>query len=354
MRKSRCSKPTGGLDGKPSVMPMPSVFVVIVNYRTPELACDCLVSLASMVPSLRGGRVIVADNDSGDASVQTINTRIAARGWSAWAEVLPLPRNGGFAYGNNAAIRRALGLDPGLEWIVLLNPDTVARPGALAELLAFDGGPRVGIKGAGIENGQGVREASSHKFPSPLGELEASASMAMLSRWLGRYIVTPPQPDTAQPCEWVSGACMAIRRELLQQVGLLDEGYFLYFEEVDFCLRASQAGWSCWSVPTARIMHLEGAATGIRVARQRRPPYWFASRRRFFVKAYGVSGLVLADALWAIGRLSLVARRALGLGGRAGAPGEPASLARDLLWGDLRALFSGELIGLRAMNVEVS
>ena len=327
---------------------MSSAFVVLVNYRTAELACDCLLSLSGMVPSLRGGRVIVADNASGDGSVEKINSCIAARGWSTWAEVLPLPTNSGFAYGNNAAIRRALATDPKLEWIVLLNPDTLVRPGALSELLAFGNATvRAGIIGAGIENPQGVPEASAHKFPSPCGELESSAAMVILSRWLRRHEVAPPPANTSRQCDWVSGACMAIRREVLQGVGLLDEGYFLYFEEVDFCLRARRAGWSCWSVPNARIMHIEGAATGIRTAGKRRPAYWYASRRRFFVKAYGVSGLVIADILWAAGRSSLVVRRTLGLGGRAGAYSEPAQLSWDLLWGDLRSLLRGELTPLR-------
>ena len=333
--------------------PAPSMFVVIVNYRTAQLVCDCLTSLAEMVPILGGGRVIVADNDSGDDSVQLIASHIAARGWSNWVEILPLLKNGGFAYGNNAAIRRALAIDPKLEWVVLLNPDTIVRPGALSEFLAFDcRGMRVGILGAGIEGLHGAPKASAHRFPSPLGELERSAAMAGLSRWLGRSEEAISAANIAQQCDWVSGACMAVRRELFEVVGLLDEGYFLYFEEVDFCLRAHRAGWFCWSVPRARIMHVEGAATGIRIARLRRPAYWFASRRRFFVKAYGVPGLLLADALWALGRLSLVSRRVLRLGGRVGAHTEPVRLARDLLWGDVRALFSGELFAPRASKEE--
>ena len=135
-----------------------------------------------------------------------------------------------------------------------------------------------------------------------------------------------------------------VRREVLDAVGPLDEGFFLYFEEVDFCRRAHRAGWSCWLVADARVMHIEGAATGIKAARRRLPAYWFASRRRFFVKAYGIGGLVLADLLWAIGRASLVLRRALGLGGRGREAEEPSRIASDLLLGDARAALSGELM----------
>jgi GT2 family glycosyltransferase len=137
---------------------------------------------------------------------------------------------------------------------------------------------------------------------------------------------------------------MAIRREVLDAIGPFDEGFFLYYEEVDFCRRAREAGWSCWLAAEARVIHLEGAATGIRAARQRLPPYWFASRRRFFVKAYGIGGLLLADLLWALGRASLVLRRAVGLGGRGNQPYEPIRMASDLLLGDLRAALMGELV----------
>jgi GT2 family glycosyltransferase len=134
-----------------------------------------------------------------------------------------------------------------------------------------------------------------------------------------------------------------VRRQALDAVGPFDEEFFLYFEEVDFCARARRLGWTCWYVPDARVVHYEGASTGIRVPGRRRPAYWFASRRRFFVKRYGIRGLLAADLLWAIGRLSLVVRRLLRLGGRAGVADEPARLSGDLLLGDLRALFSGAL-----------
>ena len=136
---------------------------------------------------------------------------------------------------------------------------------------------------------------------------------------------------------------MGIRRETLDAVGTLDEGFFLYFEEVDYCSRARRLGWSCWFVPRARVVHLEGAATGIKSGRQRRPAYWYASRRRFFTKRYGVAGLLAADALWSLGRLTLVLRRALRLGGHHVRDSEPRDFAFDLLVGDLRALLRGEL-----------
>ena len=328
-----------------------AVFVIIVNYRTPALALECLRALGAQRAALRGGRAVVVDNRSDDGSVAALAAAIESEGWSDWVELLPMPRNGGFAYGNNAGLGRARELDPAFAVAILLNPDAVVDAGCVAALCAFiEAHPDVGIAGASISSPEGRLERSAHRWPSPLGELEGAAQLGPLSRALRAHAVSSELPHEAVRCDWVSGACFAIRREVLDAVGPLDEGYFLYFEEVDFCRRARLAGWACAYVPQARVVHHEGAATGIRMGRRRRPAYWYASRRRFFVKAYGRRGLVASDVLWALGRASLVLRRALGLGGRASVAHEPARFALDLLGGDLRALWRGELRAIGRMT----
>jgi len=325
----------------------PDVYIIIVNYRTADLAVDALRSLVAEVAALPSLKVLVVDNASGDGSVELIGAAIDREGWQAWASVLALGRNGGFAFGNNGGIREALRRCAGVEYLMLLNPDTVVRPGAIAELLSFmQAHPRAGIAGSLLENADGSAAYSAHNAPSPLGELEAAARLGPLSRLLRRYAVTPPPRNESHACEWVSGAAMLLRREVLESIGQMDDGFFLYFEEVDFCTRARRAGWSVWFVPASRVVHLEGAATGIQDHRRRRPGYWFDSRRRYFVKHHGIAGLVLADLLWAIGRASLGVRRSLGLGS-GGANLDPQRFARDLLGGDLRALLNGELWQLR-------
>jgi N-acetylglucosaminyl-diphospho-decaprenol L-rhamnosyltransferase len=320
-----------------------SVFVVIVNYRTGRFVVDCLASLAAQISDLRGGRVIVVDNDSGDDSLTVIAGAIATRQWSHWAEVIALPRNGGFAYGNNAAIGRARQLAPDFRAVILLNPDTLARAGVVARLIGhLDAYPDAGIAGAAIDNEVGERAISAHAMPTPLGELEGAAELGVLSRLLRRYAVSPPPRDVSHACDWVSGACMAIRREVLDAIGPFDERFFLYYEEVDFCRRAARAGWSCWFVADARVVHFEGASTRIREPRRRLPAYWFASRRRFFLKSYGVLGLLAADVLRCVGRASLLLRRTLGVGGRQSVASEPLRATRDLVASDLRALVAGE------------
>lgn len=322
------------------------ICIVIVNYRTSDLVIDCLRSVESQAGELGGGRVLVADNASEDGSVETLSAAITAKGWSSWVEVLPCPLNGGFAYGNNACIRAAMREESQLDHVLLLNPDTLVRPGAIRALVEFMvAHPKVGIAGRLIENPNGGVDRTAHRMPSPIGELDGSARLGVLSRLLHRYAVTPPLRVVAHECDWVSGAAMIVRRQVLEQIGLLDEGFFLYFEEVDFCCRARDAGWQVWYVPEARILHLEGVATGIRIEKKRRPSYWYDSRRRFFIKHHDVLGLLVADLLWAVGRVSYLARLALGLAKRSN---DPQLFMYDLLWGDMRALLSGQV---RAMNM---
>lgn len=255
--------------------------------------------------------------------------------------MLPLERNGGFAFGNNAGIRTALSAPGRIDYVMLLNPDTVCDGGAIRALVEFmDSHPQAGIAGSRLEDPAGGIQCSAHNAPSPLGELESTAGLGLLSRALRRHAVSPPMRQAAHECHWVSGASLMVRREVFEQVGFLDEGFFLYFEEVDFCVRARGAGWKVWFVPDSRVVHLEGASTGIHSPGRRRPGYWYDSRRRYFVKHFGVGGLVLADALWGLGRVVFLLRRSL-QPEAVRASGDPRRFALDLLWGDLHAILTG-------------
>ena len=283
-----------------------SLLVVIVNYRTPALTVQCLRSLEPQVAGLPGTRVVVTDCASGDDSVETISLEIAARGWQSWASVMPLLHNGGFAFGNNAVIRPALRAENKPDYILLLNPDTIARPGALAHLVDFMGTwPHVGIAGSRLEDPDGRPQRSAFRFPSVASEFEGGIRVGVVSRLLERSVVAPPVPEGRCQVDWVAGASMIVRREVFEQVGLLDEAYFMYYEEVDFCLRARKAGWTCWYVPASRVVHLIGQASGVTdvkaAQKKRRPPYWFASRRRYFLKHLGPARTLLADVAWATG-----------------------------------------------------
>ena len=317
--------------------------VCIVNYRTPQLATSCLKSIEKHMLEFTADQVLVIDNNSNDNSIEIISKSIKDNNWSNWCQVISSEYNGGFSFGNNIGIREAMTTDNKLDYIMLLNPDTIPKSDAIKSLVNFmDNHPEVGIAGSRLENENGGVECSAHTFPSPLGELEGGARLGVISKWLSDYVVTPLLRDDAHRCDWVSGASMIIRREVIEDIGLLDEGYFLYFEEVDFCNRAKKAGWECWYVPNSCVMHIEGASTDIQSKSARRPTYWYNSRRRYFVKHYGVMGLILTDLLWSLGRASYLLRRFFRLGAQASNT-DPKWFMFDVLWGDLLALISGRI-----------
>jgi len=294
-----------------------SLLVVIVNYRSASLAIDCLESLAPQIDDVPDTHVVVTDNASGDGSVEALREAIESRGWSRWAELMPLEHNGGFAYGNNAAIRPALErTNPAPpDFVLLLNPDTVARPGALANLVRFlRDHPDVGIAGSQLEYLDGTQHDSRFRFPSILGEVESGAKLGLVSRLLKNHAAAPPLVPHAHPIDWVAGASMLVRREVFDAIGLLDERYFLYYEEVDFCLRARRAGWPCWYAPQSRVAHIVGQSSGLtnlHEAPRRRPRYWFESRRLYFVKNHGRVYRLLADLAFALSFGSWRVRRVL-------------------------------------------
>ena len=169
----------------------PIVWIVIVNYRTSGLVVDCLNSLSSQIKALGGGHVLVVDNDSADNSFENINNTIIDYKWTDWAEIIPSGKNGGFSFGNNLGIRKAMLSDKKPDYILLLNPDTVVIEGAIFELVTFmNSHSAVGIAGSRLQNINNGIESSAHIFPSPLGELEGSAKLKILSNKLHKYIVT--------------------------------------------------------------------------------------------------------------------------------------------------------------------
>jgi N-acetylglucosaminyl-diphospho-decaprenol L-rhamnosyltransferase len=280
------------------------LLIVIVNYRTPQLTIDCLASLTGEVDK-QNARVVVTDNASGDDSVERITAAIEQQGWSGWVDVMPLAENGGFAYGNNAAIRPTLSDADGPDLVWLLNPDTVVRPGALQALVdCLSANPNAGIVGSRLEDPDGTPQRSAFRLPSVTGEFESAVRLGLISRLVAHRLTAPPASTAVESVDWVAGASMLIRREVFADVGLLDEGYFMYFEELDFCHRAANAGWQCWYAPASRVVHLVGQASGVtgrQIAPKRRPSYWFDSRRRYLLTHHGRFKAALFDLAWIIG-----------------------------------------------------
>src|SRR5262245_44121489 len=326
------------------------VLIVVLNYRTPDLTIQCLRSLCAEVSAPgSGASVIVVEGGSGDDSGERIGKAIEANAWGGWASVLVLKENRGYAAGNNAAIRVGMVSPDRPRYVLILNPDTLVRAGAVRALVRFmDEHPRAGIAGSQLQDPDGTLQPCAFRFPSVISELEAGLRLGWMSRLLSKWRVAIPPSEQSHQADWVAGASFIVRDQVLDEVGLMDEGYFLYFEEVVFCLRVKRAQWECWHVPASRVVHFIGQSTGVscldRRRTERRPAYWFESRRRFFVKRYGVPGLLAVDSMWGLGRVVLLLRKALRLGGDTSS--DPRRLTLDLLWGDLKAVFTR-----RALNI---
>jgi N-acetylglucosaminyl-diphospho-decaprenol L-rhamnosyltransferase len=273
------------------------LLVVIVNYRVAQLTVDCLHSVVDEIGGIPDTHVAVCENGSGDNSAELIQKAIEDNHWQSWCSFLASKTNLGFTGGNNVLIRPALQSGNPPQYVLLLNPDTVVRPNALRALIDFmDENPKVGIAGSRLEDPDGTPQRSAFRFQSPLGELEGSLRLGAVTLLLDRWVVAPPVVDYAFETDWVAGASMIIRRQVLQEVGLLDEGFFTYFDDIDYCFNAKKHGWPTWYVPSSRVVHLVGQSTGINKTLKRVPSYVHEARRRYFLKNHSSLYAAMVDA----------------------------------------------------------
>lgn len=274
-----------------------AVSVVIVTYRSASLTVACLRSL---LPELStpgiSVRVVVVDNASGDAP--EVAEAIRREGWSSWVTLIEAPRNGGFAYGNNLGFAYACMHGP-TDYLHMLNPDTIVTPGAIRTLVEFlEAHPHVGIAGSSFENLDGSDWPIAFRYPSLVSELESGLGFGLVSRLLRPWSTVRTMTRKAQQIDWGAGASMMVRRTLVDRIGGLDENFFLYFEETEFCWRAKRAGSPMWYVPDSRVIHIGGQSTKVterNAAPKRLPPYWFESRRRYFMATRGFTYALFID-----------------------------------------------------------
>ncbi len=226
--------------------------VVIVNWNTATLLAACLDSLPAAGAGLEL-EVLVVDNASRDGSAAMARARYPA------VTLIEAGANLGFAGGNNLALPRCRG-----AFVLLLNPDTVCPPGSLARLVGFARGkPRLGAAGPLLLDADGSPTITWGWFPHPrhhwLGLLDPARRLG--GRFWGERVVhVPTRDEPSRRVDYVAGACLLAPREALARVGPLDERFFLYFEETDWCRRARDAGLEVWYCAEAEVVHLEGRA----------------------------------------------------------------------------------------------
>lgn len=311
--------------------------VVIVNYGTPNDVVECLASLESEVADVQGC-VAVVDNCSPDDSVSIIDDVIKTNNWSSWAQVFKADKNGGFAFGNNVAIREAMNSERPPKYFHLLNPDTIVEPGSLLALRDFlDANPTVGIAGSRQKIYEGDWN-NAFRFPSILSEIDRGLQFGPFSRLVKNKLVLRPMSSKNEPVDWISGASMVVRREVIQSVGLMDENYFLYYEETDFCLNALRGGWPTWHVPSSVVFHKVGASTGVKssVKKNRIPKYVFESRSYYYKKNYGTLYAVFIDMVY---MFSVCVNRLINVVFRRKRDAVPYLLRDSFRYGSLWALF---------------
>jgi N-acetylglucosaminyl-diphospho-decaprenol L-rhamnosyltransferase len=309
-----------------SAAPQRTVLAVIVTYKTSGLVKNLLTSLAGerLAEAARNIvlRVVVIDNASGDAEL--IQPMVTDAGNQDWITVTSAPRNGGFAYGNNLGFRHGFESPTVPDFFLLLNPDTEVRSGAISALVDFlDRHDNAGIVGSSFELQDGRSWPYAFRYPSLLSELDHGLRLGVVSKLLHRYIVTRPMGNIPEQVDWFPGASMMVRRQVIEAVGGMDENYFLYYEETDFCRKIKSAGWTIWYVPESRVMHIAGQSTGVtgeHEGTKRLPGYWFESRRRYFAKNHGLPYAMATDAILLLAYAVGQAKETLKGHGRSGVP----------------------------------
>lgn len=225
----------------------PDLSIIILNYKSRGLVKQCVKTIGLCAPAL-SHEIIVVDNDSGDGTGEMLAAAFPR------VRFIASPANVGYAAGNNLGIRAARG-----RYVVIMNPDITVRPGALEAMAAFmDANPDVGILGPKLVRPDGELDPSCYRFPTyaipayrrtPLGRMPAGRAA------VARYLMDDYDKEDTRDVDWLLGAVLMVRREALDQVGPLDERYFLYFEDTDWCRRFWQAGWRVVYFTGAKMVH---------------------------------------------------------------------------------------------------
>ena len=280
--------------------------IIILNFRVAEMMVNGLQALANQIEaSTHKINISVVDNASGDGSAEIIQQYIIDHQWH-FVSFIQRDSNDGFSIGNNQKIRQLVEVNQ-CDYVWILNPDTLVLPTMLDKLISYLVEYPIDIVGTRLEDRDGTVQNSSFNFPTPFGEFLSQLSIGIVSRLFSGFCVVKEQSDQVSVVDWVAGASIVIKLDVFKEIGLFDEGYFLYYEEVDFLLRAKKRGYNCWYLPFVRVIHHVGAATKISDNRKhhnnRRPKYWFDSRRRYFVKNLGFIRAILSDILWIAGHV---------------------------------------------------
>lgn len=278
---------------------MKDLSVIVVSYNTKKLLKDCLACVVKYTKEINY-EIVVVDNASTDGSVETIDN---FKSQISDFKIIKNKKNLGFSKANNQGIKKSKG-----RYVLLLNSDTLIKENVLGEMVSWmDENKKVGIASCALKNKDGSEQGTGGYFPHlfkvftwmfflediPFIDRIIKPFHPMHSQspfYKGeRHFLTPHQKD------WMTGAFFLIRKEVIEKVGLLDEDYFMYVEELDFCYRAKKAGWQVWFLPKWSITHLGGASSttefsilseykGMKLFYKKHKPSWQMPFLRIFLK----------------------------------------------------------------------
>jgi N-acetylglucosaminyl-diphospho-decaprenol L-rhamnosyltransferase len=263
----------------PAVDLSPDLSIVIVSWNVRELLRRCLESIANRKSQIANYKyeIVVVDNASSDGSAEMVRSEFPH------VRLVANRTNRGFTGGNNDGLALACG-----RYVMLLNPDTEVLNDALATMIAYaDARPQVGAVGPQLLYPDGSIQSSRRRFPSLCTAMLESTWLQPLAPagLLRHYYALDLPDDRAAEVDWVTGAALLVRREAIEEVGVLDEEFFMYSEELDWCKRIKDAGWQIVYLPEAQVVHHEGKSSE-QVAPQRHV-YFQTSKVHYFRKHHG-------------------------------------------------------------------
>ncbi len=221
--------------------------IIILNYKSAGLVRQCIRGIFESAPKLTY-EIIVVDNSSADGLLGWIKENYPQ------VKGISLPDNKGYAAGNNVGIKKAIG-----EYILVLNPDITILPGKIEKLVDFmEKHSKCGLAGPRLVNPNGQLQYSAYKFPSfwlPIFRRTILGNIPALASWLKSYQMMEWDHKDSRPVDWLLGACLIVRRQAIKEVGLMDERFFLYVEDTDWCRRFWAKGWEVWYVAEVELVH---------------------------------------------------------------------------------------------------
>lgn len=276
------------------------ISIIVVNYKTPDLIVDCLETLLPETVGLNACIVLV-DNNSADGSIPIIESWLNENDTTNLVKFIKSEKNLGFAGGNNMGIRAFEAKN-----YILLNSDTLVRRDAIKILFeTANNYPDIGLVSPRLEWPDSTPQVSCFRYISAYTELIQSASTSIITKLFNNENLPLSIQGKISYPEWTSFACVLIKNTVFEQIGLLDEKFFMYFDDVEFCFRANNAGFGILNNPSSRIVHLRGGSSSVKKNiqnRKRLPYYFYESRTWYFYKCYGYKVLILANLLWMLGR----------------------------------------------------